>query len=221
MPATLSMITNVFPPEERGRAISYWAAIAGVGAALGPISGGLLLEHFYWGSIFLVNLPIVRGRVGRRRLSAAEVEGPGEAAARHRRRVALDRRPALARLRHHRRADRGLGTPADPRRVRGRRGRARRVRLVGAALDSSDARRLQLFKNPRFSAASAGIMLIFFAMFGSTVPAHAVPPEHHGLLRARSRSRAAAVGGDHARRRTAQRAARRAVRNQARRRRPA
>ena len=58
MPSTLSLITNVFPPEERGRAISYWAAIAGVGVALGPISGGLLLEHFYWGSIFLVNLPI-------------------------------------------------------------------------------------------------------------------------------------------------------------------
>src|SRR5437870_2728611 len=59
MPSTLSLITNVFPPEERGRAISYWAAIAGVGVALGPISGGLLLQHFYWGSIFLVNLPIV------------------------------------------------------------------------------------------------------------------------------------------------------------------
>src|SRR4051812_32512977 len=59
MPATLSIITNVFPPEERGRAIAFWAAIAGVASALGPISGGLLLQHFYWGSIFLVNVPIV------------------------------------------------------------------------------------------------------------------------------------------------------------------
>src|SRR5690348_12899038 len=59
MPATLSIITNVFPPEERGRAIAMWAAIAGVAVALGPISGGFLLEHFYWGSIFMVNLPIV------------------------------------------------------------------------------------------------------------------------------------------------------------------
>ena len=59
MPATLSIITNVFPPEERGRAIGFWAAIAGVATALGPISGGFLLEHFYWGSIFLVNIPIV------------------------------------------------------------------------------------------------------------------------------------------------------------------
>jgi EmrB/QacA subfamily drug resistance transporter len=59
MPATLSIITNVFPPEERGQAIALWAAIAGIGVALGPISGGFLLEHFYWGSIFLVNVPIV------------------------------------------------------------------------------------------------------------------------------------------------------------------
>src|SRR3954454_24846128 len=59
MPATLSIITNTFPPEERGRAIAFWAAIAGVATALGAISGGLLLEHFYWGSIFLVHIPIV------------------------------------------------------------------------------------------------------------------------------------------------------------------
>jgi EmrB/QacA subfamily drug resistance transporter len=59
MPATLSIITNVFPQEERGRAIGLWASVAGVAAALGPISGGFLLEHFYWGSIFTVNLPIV------------------------------------------------------------------------------------------------------------------------------------------------------------------
>src|SRR5207244_2298722 len=59
MPATLSIITNVFPARERGKAIGVWAATAGVGAALGPITGGFLLQHFYWGSIFLVNLPIV------------------------------------------------------------------------------------------------------------------------------------------------------------------
>src|SRR4249919_3854958 len=59
MPATLSIITNVFPPHERGRAIGVWAGTAGIGIALGPLTGGFLLEHFYWGSIFLVNLPIV------------------------------------------------------------------------------------------------------------------------------------------------------------------
>ena len=59
MPATLSIITNVFPANERPKAIAIWTATAGVAVALGPITGGLLLEHFYWGSIFLVNLPIV------------------------------------------------------------------------------------------------------------------------------------------------------------------
>src|SRR4051794_9631525 len=59
MPATLSIITNVFPANERGRAIGVWAGTAGIGIALGPLTGGFLLEHFYWGSIFLVNLPIV------------------------------------------------------------------------------------------------------------------------------------------------------------------
>ena len=59
MPATLSIITNVFPAQERGKAIGVWAATAGVAVALGPLTGGFLLEHFYWGSIFLVNIPIV------------------------------------------------------------------------------------------------------------------------------------------------------------------
>jgi EmrB/QacA subfamily drug resistance transporter len=59
MPATLSIITNVFPAGERGRAIGVWAATAGVAVALGPLAGGFLLQHFYWGSVFLVNLPIV------------------------------------------------------------------------------------------------------------------------------------------------------------------
>jgi len=59
MPATLSIITNIFPSSERPKAIGIWAATAGVGVALGPLTGGALLERFYWGSIFLVNVPIV------------------------------------------------------------------------------------------------------------------------------------------------------------------
>jgi EmrB/QacA subfamily drug resistance transporter len=59
MPATLSIITNIFPPTERGRAIGVWAGVAGLGVVLGPVVGGWLLEHFWWGSVFLVNVPVV------------------------------------------------------------------------------------------------------------------------------------------------------------------
>ncbi|MCD9625085.1 MFS transporter [Rhabdothermincola salaria] len=56
MPSTLSVLTQVFPdPAERGRAIGVWAAVAGAAVALGPILGGLLVEHFDWHAIFLVN----------------------------------------------------------------------------------------------------------------------------------------------------------------------
>src|SRR5215469_13898720 len=60
MPATLSILTNVFTvPAERAKAIAMWAAVSGLGVAIGPTLGGWLLEHFSWGSIFAVNLPIV------------------------------------------------------------------------------------------------------------------------------------------------------------------
>ena len=57
MPATLSIIANVFTGEERGKAIAIWAALAAVGIGLGPLAGGLLLEWFAWPSVFLVNVP--------------------------------------------------------------------------------------------------------------------------------------------------------------------
>jgi len=59
MPATLAVIVNVFPLQDRGKAIGIWASMAGVGIALGPILGGLLIEHFSWSSIFFINVPIV------------------------------------------------------------------------------------------------------------------------------------------------------------------
>lgn len=58
-PQTLSIIQNVFEPHERPKAIGIWAGASGMAIALGPIAGGLLLKFFWWGSIFLVNVPIV------------------------------------------------------------------------------------------------------------------------------------------------------------------
>ncbi len=59
MPSTLSIITNVFTePRERARAIGAWAGIAALGIVAGPVLGGWLLEHFWWGSVFMINLPI-------------------------------------------------------------------------------------------------------------------------------------------------------------------
>jgi EmrB/QacA subfamily drug resistance transporter len=58
VPTTLSIISNVFDDAERPKAISVWAGLSGASVATGPIVGGLLLSHFWWGSVFLVNVPV-------------------------------------------------------------------------------------------------------------------------------------------------------------------
>ena len=58
MPATLAIIVNVFKEKEMPKAIAIWAMMAGIGVALGPTLGGALLKYFYWGSVFLVNVPV-------------------------------------------------------------------------------------------------------------------------------------------------------------------
>jgi EmrB/QacA subfamily drug resistance transporter len=61
MPATLSVIAHVFPPDERSRAIAIWAGFSGAGGAAGSILSGWLLEHYWWGSIFLSNVVVAAG----------------------------------------------------------------------------------------------------------------------------------------------------------------
>jgi EmrB/QacA subfamily drug resistance transporter len=166
MPATLSIITNVFPPQERGRAIGVWAGTAGVGVALGPLTGGFLLDHFFWGSIFLVNLPIVvfglvAGFVlipNSKDPSAPKLDPVG----------AVLSIAALVSIVYAL-----IEAPTDGW------GSSSTLTILGAGLAllaifiwwerRSDHPMLDVrfFKNPRFSAANAAISMTFFAMFGS------------------------------------------------------
>jgi EmrB/QacA subfamily drug resistance transporter len=166
MPSTLSILTNVFPARERAKAIALWAGISGSGAALGPIASGLLLEHFWWGSVFLVNLPIIAVA-----LVAGWVFVPKSKDATH---SPLDPLGAVLSIiglsalvyaiiegPHHGWLSAasivwfGLAI----------------VVLVAFCFWELRTRHpmldLHLFQNPRFSVASGGITLVFFAMFGT------------------------------------------------------
>ncbi|MEV0222552.1 MFS transporter [Streptomyces sp. NPDC050704] len=78
MPATLSILRQVFPDRrERALAIGVWSAVAAVGAAVGPLLGGFLLEHFWWGSVFLINIPLMLVSLPVGRLLLPESTGDG------------------------------------------------------------------------------------------------------------------------------------------------
>ena len=76
MPQTLSIISNVFDPAERPRAIGICAVAVGIGIAIGPIVGGLLLAHFWWGSVFLINVPFTAASVVAIALLVPESKNP-------------------------------------------------------------------------------------------------------------------------------------------------
>lgn len=79
MPATLSILRDVFPDRrERAMAIGVWSAVAAVGAAVGPVLGGFMVEHFWWGSVFLINIPLLAVILPLGRLLLPESKGSAD-----------------------------------------------------------------------------------------------------------------------------------------------
>ena len=77
MPATLSLLIGVFTdPRERAMAVGIWAATAGLGVALGPVVGGVLLDRYWWGSIFIVNVPLCVAAIALGRAVVPESRDP-------------------------------------------------------------------------------------------------------------------------------------------------
>jgi EmrB/QacA subfamily drug resistance transporter len=166
-PATLSIITNVFTePVERQRAIAVWASTAGIGIALGPLTGGILLEHFYWGSIFLVNLPVVALALAGVAWAVPESKDPEK-----RRLDPLGAALSVA----------GLGTLVYGVIRGGSDGWLDGVTLaalaVGAVLiaafvahelrSRSPMLDVRVFRNPRFTGASVAVSAVYFCLFGT------------------------------------------------------
>ncbi|MDQ6697899.1 MAG: MFS transporter [Actinomycetota bacterium] len=165
MPATLSVLAHVFPPDERKRAIAIWAGFAGVGAALGGVISGWLLEHFWWGSIFLTNVAVVAIALVAGAILVPSVKDDSE--------PALDFLGALLSIA-------GLGALIyaiieAPTRGWLSGGTVLSFAAAAAILFAFGAWELhtpepmldlRFFRNPQFAAATSTITLIFFVMFG-------------------------------------------------------
>jgi EmrB/QacA subfamily drug resistance transporter len=168
-PTTLSILTNTFTdPKERAKAIGVWAGVSGVGIAVGPLAGGLLVEHFFWGSVFLVNLPVCLAAILMARSFVPDSRDTSEGGR-------LDPVGAVLSMV-------GLGALLFGIIEAPERGWGSAPALTGLGVgvavlaafmvwehrSTHPMLDLRFFKNPRFSAASATITLTFFALYGST-----------------------------------------------------
>jgi len=166
MPSTLSIITNIFAGAQRAKAIAVWTAVAGIGIALGPVTGGWLLERYWWGSIFLVNVPIAALALAAGAFLIPESRDP--AAGRPDPAGVLLSIGGLLALMYGviEAPTRGWTSPVTLSAFGG-------AAILLAGFVAWELRsphpmlQLRLFGNPRFSAASAAIALAFFALFGA------------------------------------------------------
>ena len=168
LPATLSIISNVFEPAERGKAIGIWAGATGIAVAIGPITGGALLQAgFWWGSVFLVNVPVVIAGVIAVGILVPESKDP--------RPLRLDVPGVLLSIAGLMTFVYGiikggqLNDWTSPLVLGTLFGGAAIIALFIWRERSSDHPILDvsLFRKPAFSAASAAITLNFFALFGA------------------------------------------------------
>jgi EmrB/QacA subfamily drug resistance transporter len=167
-PTTLAVITNVFPPRERGRAIGIWAGTAGIAVAGGPLAGGAVLQHFWWGSVFLVGVPVaVLGIVA---VLAVVPESKDPFPGRLDIPGVLLSIVALAGLVYgiiHGGSGAGWTTPGVLAPLLG--GLALLALFVWLQRRSAHpALDVSLFRNPAFSAAAGALGLNFFALLGAT-----------------------------------------------------
>jgi len=170
MPATLSILMNVFTnPVERTKAIGLWSAVSGLGVAIGPVTGGWLLAHFSWGSIFLVNLPIVAIALvaGHWLVPASRAPGAG---AGHR----LDLLGALLSVAAFTTLTYTIIEAPDNGWLSGTTlGLAGATASLFALFIWREARAahpmlpLRLFRNPRFTGAAVTLTVLFFALSGA------------------------------------------------------
>jgi EmrB/QacA subfamily drug resistance transporter len=167
-PSTLSILTNTFhDSRERARAIGIWAGVSGLGVAIGPLAGGLLVEHFWWGSVFLVNVPICLLAIVAGHFLVPNTARDSDST--------LDPRGAVFSILGLMGVLYAIIELPD-------RGLTDDVVMISFAIGviflaafawqethfAHPMLDLRFFQNPRFSAASATITLTFFALYGST-----------------------------------------------------
>jgi EmrB/QacA subfamily drug resistance transporter len=165
-PATLAILTNVFTdPGERAKAIGLWAGVSGLAVALGPVSGGWLLEHFWWGSVFFVNLPIVIGALVAGHLLLPTSRDPGAGRFDPLGFVLSVLAVTTLVFTVIEAPERGWASAATA-------GGFALAAVLTVAFVAWERRRespmldVRVFANARFSAASAAVAVAFFALFG-------------------------------------------------------